>query len=97
MREENIRISSPAEHETFSTDLSEKDAINLVFVIDTLNFCFWSPESPTDNPNNTPKWWEVTFRNQTYSGYFALCAAIGKAIEVCLLKRLILKFIFYNW
>ncbi|XP_014281416.1 queuosine 5'-phosphate N-glycosylase/hydrolase [Halyomorpha halys] len=80
LREENIRISSPAELETFPADLTEKDAINLVFVIDTLNFCFWIPKGAGPENPNPPKW-EVTFRNQTYTGYFALCAAIGKALD----------------
>jgi len=46
---------------------SDKNAIEWIFAIDTLNFCFWSPE-------NTRKW-QVSGE----SGYFALCAAINRA------------------
>lgn len=44
-----------------------------IFVIDTLNFCFWS---------RNKKHWQITWQGETYSGYFALCAAIKRAIEV---------------
>lgn len=46
---------------------SDKNAIEWIFAIDTLNFCFWSP-------GNTTKW-QVSGE----SGYFALCAAINRA------------------
>ncbi|KAK7590869.1 hypothetical protein V9T40_002482 [Parthenolecanium corni] len=43
-----------------------------IFVIDTLNFCFWS---------RGKKQWRVTWQGETYTGYFGLCAAIKRAIE----------------
>lgn len=45
-------------------------AVDWIFVLDTLNFSFWS-----SNPRN--KW-----RVDGQTGYFALCAAIKRAIEV---------------
>lgn len=47
--------------------------INWIFLIDSLNFCFWT----TDKSH-----WQVTWNGETYSGYFGLCAAINRAIEV---------------
>ncbi|XKL63846.1 hypothetical protein PGB90_006210 [Kerria lacca] len=47
-------------------------AANWIFVVDTLNFCFWSLDK---------KHWKVTWRGETYTGYYALCAAINRAIE----------------
>lgn len=48
---------------------SDPWALDQLFVIDTLNFCFWSPPGQ-------PKW---TVSNE--SGYFALCAAISRAMQ----------------
>ncbi|XP_018572949.1 queuosine salvage protein [Anoplophora glabripennis] len=42
-------------------------AIDWIFVVDTLNFCFWS--------NENEEGWKV----EGYTGYFALCAAIKRA------------------
>lgn len=42
-------------------------ALDWLFVVDTLNFCFWS--------NENEEGWKV----EGYSGYFALCAAINRA------------------
>lgn len=42
-------------------------AIDWIFVVDTLNFCFWHKENEEG--------WKVN----GYSGYFALCAAINRA------------------
>ncbi|GLG97259.1 hypothetical protein R5R35_004565 [Gryllus longicercus] len=53
---------------------TDKDAADWIFVVDTLNFCFWKP------PNSKEKW-ETHFRGKTYTGYFALCAAVNRAIE----------------
>lgn len=42
-------------------------AIDWIFVVDTLNFCFWH--------NENEEGWKVN----RHSGYFALCAAINRA------------------
>lgn len=46
---------------------ADKNAIEWIFVIDTLNFCFWTPD-------NNDKW-QVCGE----TGYFALCAALKRA------------------
>lgn len=46
---------------------NDKNAIEWIFVIDTLNFCFWTPGDATK--------WQVCGE----TGYFALCAAINRA------------------
>lgn len=46
---------------------------NWIFVVNTLNFCFWSHKN---------KYWQVTWHGVAYTGYFALCAAVNRAIEV---------------
>ncbi|KAL1452555.1 hypothetical protein WDU94_006773, partial [Cyamophila willieti] len=52
----------------------DSDFIDWIFVIDSLNFCFWkSPSQPQ---------WTVTYDGITYSGYFALCAALKKAKSI---------------
>ncbi|XP_043582507.1 queuosine salvage protein isoform X2 [Bombus pyrosoma] len=45
-------------------------AVDWIFVLDTLNYSFWSK-------TNCPKW---TVNGQT--GYFALCAAIKRAVDI---------------
>lgn len=52
-------------------------AIDWIFVVDTINFCFWKPEHETG--------WKVN--NKT--GYIALCAAINRAQQVIFLCNLI--------
>jgi hypothetical protein len=47
---------------------TDKFAIDWLFVVDTLNYCFWTPESSEQK-------WTV----EKESGYFALCAAITRA------------------
>ncbi|KAK7933813.1 hypothetical protein WMY93_004709 [Mugilogobius chulae] len=48
-------------------------AINWVFVVDTMNFSFW--------PDSDSQQCEVTFRGHTYTGYMTLCAAITRAMD----------------
>ena len=55
--------------------IANKSAADWIFLIDTLNFCFWSADK-----NNK---WTVNFNGKSYTGYFALCAAIQRAIKVC--------------
>lgn len=53
----------------------DEEAINWIFVVDSLNYCFFDP--------NNKSHWTVTWKNIKYTGYFGLCAAINRAIEVC--------------
>lgn len=48
-------------------------ALNWVFVVDTMNFSFW-PESDSQQC-------EVTYKGTTYTGYMTLCAAITRAMD----------------
>lgn len=48
---------------------SDPQAIDWIFLVDTLNFCFWTNE-------NTPSW-----TVDGHTGYFALCAAINRALN----------------
>ncbi|XP_018614663.1 queuosine 5'-phosphate N-glycosylase/hydrolase [Scleropages formosus] len=52
---------------------SSDEAINWVFVVDTMNFSFWHPcgEKPCT----------ITYKGKTYSGYMALCAAVTRAMD----------------
>ncbi len=44
--------------------------------MDSLNFSFWTDEG-------VPKY-VVSFKGAPYTGYMALCAAVNRAIEVCI-------------
>ncbi|XP_067378023.1 queuosine salvage protein [Channa argus] len=48
-------------------------ALNWVFVVDTMNFSFW--------PEEESQQCEVTYKGTTYTGYMTLCAAISRAME----------------
>ncbi|KAL4630117.1 hypothetical protein GN956_G17305 [Arapaima gigas] len=50
-----------------------EEAINWVFVVDTMNFSFWHPRG--EKPCT------VTHRGKTYSGYMSLCAAVTRAMD----------------
>lgn len=49
------------------------EAINWVFVTDTMNFSFW--------PDREDQQCEVNYRGTTYRGYMSLCAAITRAMD----------------
>jgi len=48
-----------------------------VFVIDLLNFSFWSDEA-----DDRPKY-SVSYAGNEWTGYWTLCAAFNRAIHVC--------------
>lgn len=54
---------------------SAEERANLVLVVDALNFCFWSIPS-ADRPR-----WRVTYNGETHDGYWALAAALRRAVE----------------
>ena len=46
--------------------------VTYLLVLDSLNFCFWPPPGK--------KRWEIKFGSETLSGYYALAAALKKAM-----------------
>jgi len=52
---------------------ADKEALNFIFVMDSLNFSFW-----TDKDQDK---YQVEFDGVTYTGYWALVAAIKRAIQ----------------
>lgn len=57
----------------------DEEAINWIFIVDSLNYCFFDP--------NNKSHWSVTWRNEKHTGYFGLCAAINRAMEVSKYKK----------
>ena len=52
---------------------SDSSGIDWVFFADTLNFSFWMPETEAQ--------YVVTYKDVTYTGYLAMCAAINRALD----------------
>ncbi|XP_071443580.1 queuosine 5'-phosphate N-glycosylase/hydrolase-like [Hetaerina americana] len=52
---------------------TEEQAVDFLFVADVMNFCFWPDKG-------SPKW-VVSWNGKSYTGYYALCAALRKAQE----------------
>ena len=63
-------------------------AINWIFFCDTMNFSFWSDNElmPADLVNQVKSTslerFTVIYKNIPYHGYWALCAAINRALDV---------------
>uniref|UniRef100_A0A915PZZ5 Queuosine 5'-phosphate N-glycosylase/hydrolase n=1 Tax=Setaria digitata TaxID=48799 RepID=A0A915PZZ5_9BILA len=64
------------ENAYFSIDVHpqtpDRKAIDWIFLIDTINFSFWSDEKVK---------FQVTFHGKKYTGYLAACACINRALE----------------
>ena len=74
-------------------------AINWIFLVDTLNFSFWSdfelvqlPEPLPDSFKKPPvEKYKVIYNQIPYEGYWGMCAAINRALDViicCIIENL---------
>lgn len=61
------------EHELHPNEMS-KETVDWIVVLDTLNFSFWTDEDVEP--------WTVRFEGKNYTGYWALCASINRALKV---------------
>ncbi|CAN8065225.1 unnamed protein product [Agarophyton chilense] len=52
---------------------SSPHALEWIFLVDTLNFCFWTPRAVEP--------FTVLYKSTPYTGYWALCAAVNRAID----------------
>lgn len=49
-------------------------AVDFIFTMDLLNFCFWSEEAPAER-------FSVEYRGKTWTGYWSLVAALQRALD----------------
>jgi len=70
--DETICMKTYKSHTLHPKDPDEPSTVDWIFLIDTLNFSFWS------EPDT---YYKVTYHNETYTGYWSLCAAVNRAIE----------------
>jgi hypothetical protein len=75
MLRKNFDINEWASHPLHPSS-RDGNAIQFVFVVDVLNFCFWSPPNALPNEKYT-----VCFKGNAYTGYWSLCAALQRALE----------------
>ncbi|KAJ2963610.1 hypothetical protein NQZ79_g1397 [Umbelopsis isabellina] len=54
--------------------------VNRIFLVDLLNFSFWSERDPDDKSVPHPARYSVEYEGIKYTGYWALCACINRAI-----------------
>lgn len=54
-------------------DLNEKEVLEWLFLLDTLNFCFWS--------DTQEDLFTVHYLGKSWTGYRAMCAALSRAVK----------------
>ncbi|KAJ2002628.1 hypothetical protein GGI04_003258 [Coemansia thaxteri] len=59
---------------TLTPSVADQHAIEWIFVVDALNFSFWSDKQANEQ-------YTVTLDGQTYRGYWTLCAAVNRALR----------------
>ncbi|PRP77812.1 hypothetical protein PROFUN_07754 [Planoprotostelium fungivorum] len=68
----SFRLENWKSHELTPKTMDE-DTLNWIFVVDTLNFCFWtSPDRPA---------YEAEYNGTTYTGYWSMVASINAALQ----------------
>ncbi len=68
-------------------------SINWIFLVDTLNFSFWSDQELIELPANFKlpevEKYTVIYKQISYTGYWAMCAAVNRALDVILANFLL--------
>ncbi|RCH88667.1 hypothetical protein CU098_009156 [Rhizopus stolonifer] len=55
--------------------------VDWIFLIDLLNFSFWSDLDVSDKKTPHPDRYAIHYEGQAYTGYWSLCAAINRALD----------------
>ncbi|KAL9593582.1 MAG: hypothetical protein Q9219_007487 [cf. Caloplaca sp. 3 TL-2023] len=74
MQEKNYSPKTWSEH-TLHPKTKDESAVNFIFLMDLLNFCFWSEHS---DPQQS---FSVEYRGQEFNGYWSLVASVHRALE----------------
>ncbi|KAL8693715.1 MAG: hypothetical protein Q9218_001516 [Villophora microphyllina] len=74
MQEKEYSFKTWSEH-SLHPKSKDESTVNFIFLMDLLNFCFWSEQSdPTQR-------FAVEYQGRKYTGYWSLVAAIHRALE----------------
>lgn len=69
-----------ASHPLNPTEKS-KETVDWIFTVDLLNFSFWSDYDDSDTGYPSSQRYSVKYKNELYTGYWSLVAAINKALD----------------
>ncbi|PVZ96552.1 hypothetical protein BB558_007533 [Smittium angustum] len=62
------------QHE-LNPNVANEEAVEWIFVIDLLNFCFWTTKDKKSRE------YSVSYNGKSYTGYWSLCASINRALD----------------
>jgi hypothetical protein len=74
MKERNYCTKTWRQH-ALNPNVADRSAVDWIFVVDTLNFSFWSETNKSKDSNKSPFY--VEHKGVRYTGYWALPAAIN--------------------
>ncbi|KAL8841183.1 MAG: hypothetical protein Q9170_001037 [Blastenia crenularia] len=74
MQEKQYTFKTWSEH-TLHPKAKDESTVNFIFLMDLLNFCFWSEH---EDPQRC---FSVEYHGQTFTGYWSLVAAIHRALK----------------
>ena len=73
MQEKQYSIEDWSKHE-LHPKAKDESTVDFIFLMDLLNFCFWSDGPPSEQ-------YAVEYRGKTWTGYWSLVAAIQRALD----------------
>ncbi|KAI8147595.1 hypothetical protein BJV82DRAFT_507767 [Fennellomyces sp. T-0311] len=79
MKQRRYSTQTWNEHELQPKTL-DKSTVDWIFLVDCLNFSFWSDVDTSDKCQPHPERYTVSLHGKAYTGYWSLCAAINRAL-----------------
>ncbi|KAI9485058.1 hypothetical protein BDB00DRAFT_851687 [Zychaea mexicana] len=80
MKQRQYSTKTWNEHELQPKKL-DASTVDWIFLVDILNFSFWSDLDKSDKCQPHPERYTVVLHGKAYTGYWSLCAAINRALE----------------
>ncbi|RUO96656.1 hypothetical protein BC936DRAFT_141665 [Jimgerdemannia flammicorona] len=80
MKERQYSTSTWKTHR-LNPKVADENTINWIFLVDLLNFSFWSDLDTVDGTIPHPERYAVKFDGVRYTGYWSLCACVNRALQ----------------
>ncbi|KAK9465651.1 hypothetical protein V1512DRAFT_44405 [Lipomyces arxii] len=80
MKERSYSTESWSQN-TLNPKTKDIATVDWIFVVDLLNFSFWSSIDVKDTGRSDTNRFTVNYDGQSYTGYWSLCAAINRALD----------------